>query len=85
MKKVVIAAFLLLTMGCGSRKEKEARINSASGEAEYVIWVYNGFSIIGRVSCPLNEYTKQKEDSLIRLADSIIQVQENVEKFNKSH
>ena len=72
----VLAAMLLLAAvflsSCGYRKVKEVRNNAATGEVQYVIWVYDGLELREGFRLPINNATCQNIDSISRKADTLI-------------
>jgi len=64
---------------CGYRKVKEVRVNSVTGEVQYVIWVEKGTIVLDGFRVPINEATCEKIDSLDKEADKLIQKAKNAE------
>lgn len=69
---MLLLAAVFLSTSCVYRKVKEVRNNAATGEAQYVIWVYDGLKLIEGFRLPINNATCQNIDSIIRKADTLI-------------
>jgi len=69
---IIIAATCFI--GCGIRKESEVRSNYATGELEYVVWVYRNSEILESFRIPITIATCERRDSLNREADNLIKM-----------
>lgn len=83
MKKILLLGLGAVILSCGYRKEKKIRVNKASFEAEYQIWIYKDFEIIEKFSIPIKQADKKKVDSLNFSADKYIEKLKYLESLKK--
>lgn len=73
MKKLLFILIVLIFCSCGYYKENEiARVNTVTGEVEYVVWVFHNVEAIESYRTPLIHANQTKIDSLNKKADILI-------------
>jgi len=63
---------LLFLSSCGYYKESEVRQNTATGEAEYVVWVMHDCDVVKSFRAPITGITCEKIIKLNESADSLL-------------
>lgn len=75
---LVLAAVILISCE-RDHKKKEVRVNAATNELEYCIWIYKNGRPIDKFSLPIDKASCQNIDSLNKKADSLLLKIENAE------